>query len=83
MAKRLSTGSGTGPNRSSIGRPELAQLVLGLGEREAPVQVDLLRLGGMYVGRDVRVHLRVDAHRARRGRRVPASSATASPRSST
>ena len=44
---------------------ELAQVVLGLGEREPAVQVDLLRLGLDVGGRDERVHLRLDAHRAR------------------
>ena len=41
---------------------ELAQLVLGLDEREPAVEVDLLRLGRHVVGRDVGVDLRVDPH---------------------
>ena len=44
------------------GGAELAQLVLRLGEREPPVEVDLLRLAGDVVGGHVGVHLRLDAH---------------------
>ena len=41
-------------------RMELAQLVLGLGQREAAMQVDLLGLARHVVGGDVRIHLRLD-----------------------
>src|ERR671930_686036 len=36
-------------------RLQLPQLVLGLGQGEAPVQVDLQRLGRDVIGRDVRI----------------------------
>src|SRR2546430_1592061 len=46
-------------------RPQLAELVVALGEREATVQVDLERLGSDVVGGHVRVDPRVHAHRPR------------------
>ena len=45
--------------------PELAQLVLVLGERDPPVQVDLQRLCLDVGGGDVRVDAGVDPHRPR------------------
>ena len=58
---------------------QLVQLVLGLGKRDAAVQVDLQRLGSDVGGGDVGVDARIDAHRAaRRAAAGPESSATAS-----
>src|SRR5919108_5310410 len=55
-----------GPEAVLRRRVQLSQLVVGLRERDASVEVDLERLGSDVFGGDVCVHARIDPDRARR-----------------
>ena len=61
---RFSTGSGGAPKRSVQLDLDVAQLVDGLGQRDAAVDVELGRLVGDVVGRHVGVEREVEPHRA-------------------
>ena len=63
IEKSVSTGAGIGPNRSSVEPAQLAQLGLGLCERDPTVQVDLRRLGRDIGSGDERVDVSVDPDR--------------------
>ena len=61
---RFSTGSGSSPKRSVELDLDVAQLVDGLGQRDAAVDVELGGLVGHVVGRHVGVEREIEAHGA-------------------
>jgi len=64
-ASRFSSGSGTGPKRSSSSARSCSDVGDLEGAGDAPVDVDLRLLVGDVVGRDVRIDVDVESHRLR------------------